>query len=184
MDQRSDRSKVRCRLPTSPNNTRKDDRPCPQSRHTPETAEPIEPDDLARFEGEGGREARSPSLVMQAVFTRSETDAAARKASFCRRLDALRDSTAREQRQFWSLSCSQWNCAASAFWSAPALWRFRPPRTSKAPEGWRTPRPRRGTSGLWEDAASATRARATTMRFLFFTLFLSLFFSSLRQAQT
>ena len=60
-----------------------------------------------------------------------------------------RDSTAREQPRFVPLNRKKPSWIASASWSAPVLWRFRPPTTSTAPEDWRTPRPCGGTNGSW-----------------------------------
>ena len=50
-------------MATSENSKSKDDEPCPpseQPRHAAETAEPADLNDLARFEGEGGREPPTP----------------------------------------------------------------------------------------------------------------------------
>ena len=52
-------------MPTSQNNKIKDDRLSPlseQSRRAAESAEPADLNDLARFEGEGGREPPTPDL--------------------------------------------------------------------------------------------------------------------------
>jgi hypothetical protein len=52
-------------MPTNQNSNSTDHPLCPppeQSRHAAEIAEPADLDDLARFEGEGGREPRTPDL--------------------------------------------------------------------------------------------------------------------------
>ncbi len=66
MDQCSGESKVRTTLQTSEKNRRKNDRVCApfeQSHHAAEIAEAAELNDLARFEGEGGREPAVPDRV-------------------------------------------------------------------------------------------------------------------------
>jgi hypothetical protein len=66
MDQCSGKSKVRAKLQTNEKSNRKDDQVCApfeQSHHAAEIAEPAELNDLARFEGEGGREPATPDWV-------------------------------------------------------------------------------------------------------------------------
>ena len=59
---------------------------------------------------------------------------------------------------------------APAFWSAPALWRFRQARRIKAPEGWRTPKPGGSRTGLeiatafWSAAALCRSRTGEVMR--------------------
>jgi hypothetical protein len=53
-------------MPTSQTSKSNDDQLCPpyeQSKHAAETAELAELNDLARFEGEGGREPTTPDWV-------------------------------------------------------------------------------------------------------------------------